>query len=425
MKRRIQVLKITNNKLIRFEFVFCLVVLILSIVTYTTINIRHEKKSIENQTLLAALDYCSNVYTNVTDKKDVSIDEIDKCLNLLENSRSDKIKLLMDKEIKEAKKYIILKNDINSYFDNDVLKSNINLDKIGYFYDETGVLKENYRLDLFPRIKQMETQYTKINLLKLFINNIYKNIETMQLREDLTRSEYQQVLNAYNDVIQEDIQEEYLKYLEKAEEYLIYIEKIESEKKHQKEVENAWIRLNVPYISQNLNEVYNGCESASLLMGLQYKGYLSDMDIVTYSTNMPKSDDPNTGFYLDIFGKEPVDVAHWIAPAPLAKYGIDSSGNNNVIDATGFSINDLTNEIKAHNPVVIYLTYNFAEPYNWSNEVPKNLHVLLLTGYNSITDQYLLTDPFTRSSGQYKFILSKSSLEYLYNAVGKRAVVVR
>lgn len=33
-----------------------------------------------------------------------------------------------------------------------------------------------------------------------------------------------------------------------------------------------------------------------MLISLQYKGYLQDIDLLAFATNMPKSDDPNTGF---------------------------------------------------------------------------------------------------------------------------------
>ena len=73
----------------------------------------------------------------------------------------------------------------------------------------------------------------------------------------------------------------------------------------------------------------------------------------------------------------------------------------------------------------LYLTYDYLNPVNYSKGVPKNLHVQLLSGYNTLTHEYLITDPWTRSNGNYEFILSKNKIEYLYNQVGKRAVIVR
>ena len=162
-----------------------------------------------------------------------------------------------------------------------------------------------------------------------------------------------------------------------------------------------------------------------MLMALQYKGYLSGMDLYTYASNMPKSDNPNIGFYLDIFGKEPKDIAHWIAPNPLVEYGISSSGNGNISNISGASIDDIASEIVNGNPVIIYLTYAYNSPVNWSNGVPRNLHVQLIVGYNKITGDFIIYDPWTRTSGQYEFTLSKSKVSNLYSSVGSMAIVVR
>ena len=207
--------------------------------------------------------------------------------------------------------------------------------------------------------------------------------------------------------------------------------RIERERKAQEDAERkrqineAWVKLNVPYISQNRNGVLNGCEAASMLMALQYKGYLGGMDLYTYSDNMPKSDNPNTGFYLDIFGKDPIDVAHWIAPNPLVEYGISSSGNGNISNISGASMDDIAGEIVNGNPVIIYLTYAYNNPVNWSNGVPRNIHVQLIVGYNKITGDFIIYDPWTRTSGQYEFTLSKNKISNLYSLVGSMAIVVR
>ena len=45
-----------------------------------------------------------------------------------------------------------------------------------------------------------------------------------------------------------------------------------------------------------------------------------------------------SGFTYDIYGIQPTNVPHWIAPEPLAQYGRTSSGNNGVVDGTGRSL---------------------------------------------------------------------------------------
>lgn len=107
------------------------------------------------------------------------------------------------------------------------------------------------------------------------------------------------------------------------------------------EIENAWIRLNIPYVSQNLSKVYNGCELASLLMSLKYKGYLKNMDLRSFASGISITDNPYSGFYLSIFEYEPRDITHWIAPSALIDYGINSSNYSNIKDLTGSNFDEL------------------------------------------------------------------------------------
>jgi len=414
--------KLRSSKNILRDLFFVVIIIIIIIIIGLVINISYHNYRVENEQLFISLNYCKNVKR---DAKDVKLEIVDECLGQLNKSKPNMLRNSMIDEINNIKAYVFLRDEINTFFEKDILKSNTKLDDLQYYYNRVKQLPDQYKDLLLPYIEEMETQYTKINLLTIFVNNMYESDSKENIKSEVTREEYNQSLEAYNDVIQEDIKQEYYVYIERVNNYLTEKERIEEERRRQEAIKNAWVRLNVPYISQNHNFVFNGCEAASVLMALKYKGYLLDMDLATYSTNMPKSDDPNLGFYLDIFGKEPKTEAHWIAPKPLKEYAISSSGNNNIIDATGWPLDSLSEEIINNNPVVIYLTYDFLEPYNWSKGVPKNLHVLLLTGYNTITNQYFIMDPYTRSNGVYQFTLSKERIEYLYNTVGKRALVIR
>jgi len=411
----------SNKKTIIFVIVLIISILLLLLLLFFGYRKFTEKK----EQITGVLSYCAPIF-NIVNDEEIKIDEVEKCIKLLNPIKKyNEISNSMYIEMKHLKKYLNLKSEVDSNFEGTKLKSSVNFEKIIDFNIKYKTLDKKYQEKLSNILVEMESQYTKINLLYFFVDNMYETSEKLEVKETLTRIEYEQSVDAYNNVVQDDIKEEYLVYLNRADEYLKEKERIEEERKYQLAIQNAWTKLKVPYVSQNLSNVFNGCEAASLLMALKYKGYLNNMDIITYATNMPKSDDPNTGFYLDIFGKEPKTEAHWIAPKPLVEYGKSSSGYSNIIDATGYELHSLRDEVINGNPVVIYLTYDFLKPYNWSKGVPKNLHVLLLTGYNTITKQYLITDPFTRSSGRYEFILSENDINYLYDVVGRRAVIVR
>lgn len=410
--------RLKKSQSLKIEIIFWCTVIFAFLIIYLIFMDRMNEYKLEKKKTLIAMNCWNNVYNNGNVYKSVTLNEVNECSAKIDEVNDHEISRQLKKDIKKTKNYVVLREEIDSKFNLDIVESDTSLEYINFLENKVEDIIEVNKEELISKINTMKFQIQKINDLENLVNNMYETEEKINLKTNLTREEYNECITAYEEVVHEDIKEKYKSYLENADKYL-------SEMEEKIRIEKAWTILDVPYISQNSSGVYNGCEAASLLMGLKYKGYLSNMDLVTYSTNMPKSNDPNSGFYLSIFSLEPKSEAHWIAPSPLTQYGISSSGNNNVIDATGWSLEQITQEVINGNPVVVYLTYNFLSPKSWSNGAPRNLHVQLLTGYNSITEKYIITDPWTRWSGEYEFVLTKSNLEYVYNAVGKKAVVIR
>lgn len=114
-----------------------------------------------------------------------------------------------------------------------------------------------------------------------------------------------------------------------------------------------------------------------------------------------------------------------IFPAPLAAYGKNHSGG--VANISGYSVNDLKAELDKGNPIVVFVTLDFAHP-TWKKwemggemrNMVNNMHVVTLTGYNS-NGSYHITDP---ASSKGKYWVSKSQFENAYNAL-QWGVVVR
>lgn len=364
------------------------------------------------------------------------IEKVKKSINLVVDKEK---KNNLNNDINELSKYIKLKEKINSYSVNGVVKSNTTMEVVNNLRIKVNNVSANYKELLIPSINNIENQITAINTYKtavvgLFTDNTYKTVRT-----DITRENLNQVNTLKKNIVQQDVINEQDNYLNIVNNELSNREEQERRRQEEerkrkaleeriareKQIKEAWTVLNVPYISQNENNVINGCEAACLLMTLKYKGYLKDMDLVTYATNMPKSSDPFTGFTYDIFTADPVNVPHWIAPSPLAAYGRASSGNMNIEDATGATLTDLDNQIIAGNPVIIYLTSKLNKPKPYIEGAPKNVHVLLLTGYNSITKEQIIIDPWTHDDGRTSWNVSKEKIEQIYNNTSKRAVVVK
>lgn len=411
--------KKNKKNIILIIIISLIVIFCLSYLIWYLID-QYKIKKIRQLVYENTVSYCSNLFENNIIKKNTEIIEIDNCL--------EKIDLIYDqnqvKQLKqdtiEAKKYIKLKESINSFYNNQILTSTITQEDIDNLLNTNNELSDIYKSSTTEKINNIKNDYDSMLIVIESVNNLFSSSDKSSVRSDVSKDDYNKASNLVNELKQEDLKNELNTYLNQV---ISYIDKRANEEKQK--IKNAWIKLNVPYTSQNKLGVHNGCEAASLLMALQYKGYLKDMDLITYSENMPKSDDPNTGFYLSIFSDEPKDVAHWIAPQPLVEFGIKSSGYNNIINSTGSNIEQLAQEVLNGNPVIIYLTFDYLDPYNWNNGVPKNLHVQLLTGYNTITEEYFITDPWYHNSGKYQFTLSKSRIKYLYDTIGKKSVIIR
>ena len=347
----------------------------------------------------------------------------------------------ISRKLANLRKFVSLSDKWNGYFVEGVLKVEATVEDVQAAQKEVDELPESYTKVLRGKLAQMQAQLEAIANLKTAVQGLFTDEKMTVVKPKLTRAQYKAVVEQAEKLPQRELAESYDETLAQVDKVLVQREKEAAEarqraleakrraeelrRQQQKEEAAAWKVLNVPYHSQNWQQIYNGCEAASMLMALQYKGYLRDVDLHKYAEMMPKSEDYNTGFVGSIYDLQPKTYVHWIAPAPLAKFGRESSGNANVVDISGASLADLDKEVVAGNPVIIYVTFLFNPLKEWLNGAPKNLHVVLLTGYNEKTGAQRLTDPWTQADGGRTFDVPRAELEKIYNAVGKRAVVVR
>lgn len=358
------------------------------------------------------------------------IAELEKLLNRIKYKEYIEAKDQMLAKLETLRAFLPVRDEVLAVFDGEVMKSEVETAKIAELKAKVEELNENQRTVLEKRIAALETQRAAIDELRAAVASLFADGSKNTVRSNITQAQYNAVAEKYEAVLQADVKSEQQPYLEKAkaevDRKVAEERRIAEEERRKREaaVAAAWKTLNVPYISQNRQAIYNGCESASLLMGLQFKGYLLGMSLRQYVEMLPKSDDPNQGFVGSVYDLEPKTFVHWIAPAPLAKFGRETSGAN-IQDITGASLDQLKNEVLSGNPVVIYLTFQYNAPGGWLNGAPKNLHVMLLTGYNSLTDEFQTTDPWTGAGGKTKYTLPRRQIESIFNNTGKRAVVIR
>lgn len=311
--------------------------------------------------------------------------------------------------------YIKTVDLINKYSENGILLSyttNTNIKEINNSYEK---LEDEYKERVKNQIQSISNQIDTLNDMQKKIDELFDENDKTKVKENITLETINQYITELNKYPQKDFVVKNQIYLENAKNII------------EERIKAAWVKLNVPYISQNKNNILNGCEAASMLMALQYKGYLKDMTLPEYVKLMPLSPNNNAeeGFTHDLYTLYPLTIPHWIAPTPLTKFGIDTSGNTNIVNGTGMSIDDLDRELDNNNPVIIYIIAKFNPPKEVVEGAPRNLHVMLLTGYNKITNEHFIVDPWTHDDGRTSWTVSKELLEEKYNFVGKKSVIVR
>ncbi|MBM7690741.1 uncharacterized protein YvpB [Peribacillus deserti] len=191
-------------------------------------------------------------------------------------------------------------------------------------------------------------------------------------------------------------------------------------------------RLNVPLVAQR-PELPSGCEATALTMALNYYGV--KVSKTTVAKKMPYDPtklvrnaegtikiwgDPDVGFVGTPFGN-----GYTINPGPLKKV-LDQYRSGGV-NLTGKSFSEVERYISLGKPVLVWFTISHEMPSKRTWKTPKGktingarpLHCIVVTGFDG---NYVY---FNDSEARKKDMkLSKSKFISIYNAMGKRALVV-
>lgn len=425
--------KIKNKKIL---FIFPLLLLIISIIliSYGIKGYISYKYDIERKYYNTILNKYDKLFDNNIPKDKIKTQDINKIRKELKDVKPSfkKEKKELNIKLNELENYYNLKKEFDKVYNDNILKSNTSINIINELESKTKKISVKYRKLFEDKITDMKEQRKNLDIINESVNKLYSDKDNNIFRNNITREELSNIEELLKKIKQNDIKEKYSIVISDSYKIILKREeeerrkREEEERRRKEEIERAWIRLNINYISQNKNNILNGCEVATLLMALQYKGYLLDKNIKNLADNIPKSNDPNLGFTYDIYTLEPKDKPHWVAPSALSKFGKDYSNYENILDTTGYSLDELNKELENNNPVIIYTTSKFKQPKEIIDGAPKNLHVQLLAGYNKITGEQYIIDPWTdEKTNSYTWTLSKEKLENIYNQVGRKSVVVR
>lgn len=434
-------LKKKNDRL-KFFVPICVVIVLAMISVYlivllaTTLRqgVLEDRKQIR---LAEAVGFCDSLFDeNAAVKTEVSRDELIDCdERLVEIEKDEGREMVLRMQVEDAVNYLDYMQSTEEYFYGEgVVKSSIEEKDLVALDEAMRKISELYLPITSEKLGSMRAEYERMREARNAVSGLFTSEDRKTVRTNTNRNEYNSAKTKVDELRQEDLKTELTEEMARVLPVIEEQERIARElaekarrerEEEQRRIASSWHRLDIApfYINQHSAGLNNGCEAAALLMALKYKGYARGMDFRSFAAGMPTSEnDPNQGFYLSMTDLEPRNEAHWIAPAPLANYGVKSSGAA-VVNFSGASLDQLDNEVKNGNPVVIYLTYNFANPKEYSKGVPRNLHVLVLSGFNSYTGEQQFYDPWP--VGGANPTISKARTQYLYAASGYRALVVR
>lgn len=365
--------------------------------------------------------YLQSLYTDAsleTPKVDITIKDINKAKSGISKISDENIKKYYSSLIDNLYKFDAFKTKLYDCFDGENILSSISKEKVDEIQVLMNSLSEKEKALLSTKYNLLLKEYTDLEDVRSSIRNLFSDDGLTSVRENVTLQEFELIKEKVSVLPQTDEIEKNKQYLDTVENYINSREAKKKEAEAYKlAVEQANYEIEgIPYISQTANKVYNGCEAASLLMALKYKGIALNYDLATFASIMPKHEsDPHQGFVNSIYDIAPVNVVHWIAPDALATFGSKFSSTKNV---SGISTDEIKKYVDNSVPVIVYSTYNFEKISSWSGEVPLNLHVMLVTGYNKITGDYIVNDPWVG-----KMTVQKDKFESIYNVL-KYAVVV-
>lgn len=194
--------------------------------------------------------------------------------------------------------------------------------------------------------------------------------------------------------------------------------------------------LNVPLIKQR-PQLPSGCEVTSVAMALAYYGKKVDKTVL--AKEMPKDKtalkrnkdgsiktwgDPEVGFVGDPFG-----TGFTINPKPLKK--VVDKYRKGSLALYGKNFSTIEGYVKDGKPTVVWFTISHEMPYNryWKTSkgkkitAPSPLHAIVVTG---VDKKYVyFNDPESNKQSGQHVRMAKDKFVKIYNAMGKKALVVK
>ena len=201
--------------------------LVISISLFVTAKIISDKNELQYKKTYQAYTL---LYKDVDKKIPVdditlkSVEKVEKSVDLVVDK--EKKKSLMT-NLQELNKYIKLRDDINNYYENNIVKSSITIEMVNELLERNNKLIKTHQELLLPRINTIKEQIDNINTYKTSIALLFTDNTYQTVRSDITRENLNQVLALKNNILQQDVINEQDNYLNIVDKELAYREEQE------------------------------------------------------------------------------------------------------------------------------------------------------------------------------------------------------
>ncbi|NBK97752.1 MAG: hypothetical protein EOM50_06995 [Erysipelotrichia bacterium] len=225
--------------------------------------------------------------THTIIKEEVNLEGLKKIDKKIAKVYNKKAKKELQKISDDLKNVVNVKGEINTLFQENILISTTSEELLNQFQEKVNALEEAYRMNVQGRLDDAKNQYNQIKAIREQIRSYFSDDSYTNVNGDVYRDHYEDAFAKLSVLPQQDVVAELTPYLNKVKEHVEAVEaeaaRIEEEKRQAAiaaaiaesqriERENAEIAAanyeigGIPYISQVTNQVFNGCEAASLLM---------------------------------------------------------------------------------------------------------------------------------------------------------------
>ncbi len=177
-------------------------------------------------------------------------------------------------------------------------------------------------------------------------------------------------------------------------------------------------KLSVDCILQK-PELPNGCEVTSLAMAMNYKGYkidkcdLADEYLPTWEED--EEGDPEE-YYLGDPREDGLYCFQGALITAIDDYNDSMDETVKYKDLSGKSPEDLYEQIKDGNPVIVWCTVDWKDP-DYDGKYYQNSHCVVLSGYTE--NEVITEDPLEGHKN-----VDKSTFEKIWKAMDKRALTI-